>query len=97
MKHFCVKCGGELEIEDRVMRKDECPSCGADLHACIQCRFHSPGYRNDCTEASAEAVLDNERANFCDWFELAPGDHLPAGESKADVARSALEALFKKG
>ena len=66
----CVHCGHQIEILDRVMRRDECPGCGADLHTCVQCRFYKPGRRNDCAEPVSELVADKEKANYCEWFEF---------------------------
>ncbi len=93
----CAKCGKEIEIEERVMRRDECPHCGADLHSCVQCRFYSPGRHNDCAEPVSEPVSDKENANFCDWFSFEGGDGEAAdGISETEKAKSALDALFKK-
>jgi len=92
----CHFCGGGLEIVGRVMKKDVCPSCGRDLHCCVQCRFHDPGYHNQCREPKAEMVHDRDRVNFCDYFEFmgAAADGAP---SDRDQARRTLDDLFKKG
>ena len=80
---------------DRVAFRDECASCGVDLHACRQCLHHDPGAYNECREPNSERVSDRERANRCDWF--APNE---AGAGEASSARQtsldALEDLFKK-
>ena len=76
----------------RALRSDVCPSCKRDLHACVQCRFYDPGYHNQCREPKAEMVRERERANVCDYFEIAPDRQ--AGEDVNDAKRK-LEALFK--
>ena len=55
-----------------VSRSDVCPSCGADVRSCKNCRFYEPGAHYDCRENIDELVKDKERANFCGWFMIAP-------------------------
>jgi hypothetical protein len=91
----CAGCGAELGRPERVGRRDTCPRCGVDLHACRQCRFHEPGLANDCREPQAERVVDKARANFCDYFAPASARAAsPAGSD--DPARAALEQLFRR-
>jgi hypothetical protein len=94
----CRACGGELSARERVGRRDVCPACGADLHACRQCAFYEPGVYNECREPQAERVLDKTRANFCDFYaptRAGAGAVPPPGEG-AGGARAKLEALFRK-
>ncbi|TLN23462.1 hypothetical protein FDZ71_02960 [bacterium] len=88
----CAKCGGELPSPP-YFRNDECPSCRADLHACVQCLFYSAGSYNQCLENQAERVTDKEKGNLCDWFK-------PSGKGAAtsgkDAAKAAFDSLFKK-
>jgi hypothetical protein len=42
----------------------------------------------------ADRVVDKERANFCDYFVFRGTSH--GNHNKAQEARRALEALFKK-
>ena len=91
----CARCGGALP-PGPYGRKDTCPGCGADLHACAQCRFYAPGHYNDCREPQAERVLDKEKSNFCDLFEPSAGEGTPAGEDSRAAAKARLDALFKK-
>ena len=92
----CSRCGRSLDVS-KPSRRDTCPGCGADLHACVQCAFYAPGLYNDCREPRAERVVDKERANFCDWFR--PSDRGPASQDADDVkarVRAELDALFGK-
>ncbi|HVK60377.1 MAG TPA: hypothetical protein VM432_02455 [Bdellovibrionales bacterium] len=76
-------------------RRDDCPKCGADVHACMNCRHYDPKVYNECKETSADRVQEKDRSNFCDHFSA----KVLGGASAADVAkdlRSAAEALFKK-
>lgn len=87
----CQVCGKGLEVAERVRRRDDCPHCGADLHACIQCRFHDPGYHNQCRENQAEYASDKERANFCGFYQPRQDDGPGGGDAKADA-----EAMWEK-
>ena len=91
----CARCGASLPPPP-YSRRDSCPSCGTDLHACIQCAFYAPGAYNDCREPQAERVIDKETANFCDLFRIASGKSPTGVLDPKDEVRSRLEALFKK-
>lgn len=92
----CGKCGAKLDIGiAAVGRRDTCPSCGADLHACIHCRHYDENVAKECKEPFAEVPNDKESANFCDLYQIGDGaDRGGVGEKSA--ALSAAEALFKK-
>jgi hypothetical protein len=91
----CAFCGQKLHILDKVFRMDECEHCGGDLHACVQCRFYEPGRHNDCREPRAERVLEKDKVNYCDYFEIRQ-DQKDIEMDPAASAKAALEALFKK-
>jgi hypothetical protein len=96
----CFACQGAVELRagERVGRRDVCAHCGADLHACRNCRHHDPRAARECREPQAEWVRDRERANLCDWF--SPAEGMPAGAGvgppSREAAREAFDALFKK-
>ncbi len=90
---FCHACGGETELIDKVKRADTCEHCGADLHACKNCRFFDPNVHNQCRESSTLWEPDKEKANFCTYFLPREGK---AEEEDRSSALSKLEALFKK-
>jgi hypothetical protein len=93
MKH-CHACGAEVEILDRVGRRDACERCGADLHCCKNCRHHDPFAQNQCREPAADVVIrDREAGNFCDHFAFRDGR--PERDPVED-AKAKLEALFRK-
>ena len=91
----CHKCG-EPVISDYVSIRDVCPSCGADLHACLNCVFYDRGSYNECREPQSDWVGDKEQNNFCDYyrFKVAKRDENNTGQ--ANHAKARLEALFKK-
>lgn len=90
----CFSCGKELEITERVGRQETCPQCGADFHCCRNCRFYDTTAYNECHEPVAERVLEKEKANFCDYFELSEGR--PEDSEPTEDAKKKLEELFKK-
>ncbi len=93
---ICHACKKEIAIERKVGRSETCPSCGADLHVCLNCRFYSLGAYNDCTEPQAERVVDKRRSNFCDYFIFVDDAGRRGQAAKKDDSRSRLEELFKK-
>ncbi|MDW7709768.1 MAG: hypothetical protein SCH98_04775 [Deferrisomatales bacterium] len=90
----CVRCGRRLP-PGPYGRRDTCPGCGADLHACVQCTFYAPGHYNNCREPQAERVLDPEKANFCDYFRPTGAAAGPAAVDPKAEAKARLDALFK--
>lgn len=103
MKPTCHQCGAEIGLVnlpgriERIGRRDTCPSCEADLHCCLNCRFYDPQLPNACREPNVEPVRDKNVSNFCDYF--APGEpkgRPAADQAKAADARAQLEALFRK-
>ena len=49
-------------------RSTTCFSCRADARVCLNCTFYDRLAHWECRETIGEAVLEKERANFCDWF-----------------------------
>lgn len=90
---YCWGCLEEIELIDKVVRQDTCPSCNIDLRCCKNCRFWDPNVHNQCIETITEYVPDREKANFCASFELRKGK--PGAGEDVTAAKSKLEALFK--
>jgi hypothetical protein len=90
----CHSCKKTLDIGREVGRRDECPFCSADLHCCLNCRFHDRSAPKQCREPQAGLVREKETANFCDYFRFAEA----AASAAADPehARKALDNLFRK-
>ncbi len=70
-KMNCWKCFRDLDLK-KINYREQCPSCGIDLHVCLNCRFYSPGKPNDCVVPGTEWIKERERMNLCDEF--APKD-----------------------
>ena len=94
---YCFRCKKILTIPRIPSRNDACPSCGADLRCCRNCRFYDGAVYNACRETQAERVLDKERSNFCDFFGFR--EAMPTAEKRSDTpsaAREKIEGLFRK-
>ena len=90
----CHACGFQFDDGMKVFRSSECPSCGRDIKVCLNCKFYSPGSNMDCREDISEAVIDKDKANFCDYFKLGDGTSGGTVQKKADKARSEFDSLF---
>jgi len=90
-KLVCFHCQKEVPLLGLVGRRDECPFCRADMHACKNCQHYDRASYNECKEPQAERVLEKDRSNYCDHF--TPGAGLSASDDK-EKALTAAEALF---
>ena len=91
----CWKCGATLrELLLPFSRYEKCSTCNADLHACISCKNYAPNLADSCSEDRAESVLDNEKANFCDFFKVNPKAYEKKDQAAAIAAKASLAQLF---
>ena len=91
----CFRCGESLaDLSLPLSRRDQCPSCSADIHVCKMCSHFDTRVPRQCREDGAEDVSEKERPNFCDWFVPNPNAFDPNRKSESDAAKSALDALF---
>lgn len=92
---YCWRCGAELgEVPLPMACREECRACHADQHVCRMCRFYSSNAPRSCREPVAEEVADKTRANFCGYFQPAPGARQGDDGRRRIDARAGLEALF---
>ena len=91
---YCHACGADIETGRRVDFRAECPSCGRDVHVCVNCSHYDPSAHNMCKEPQAEWVTDREKANRCEYFRAS----LARGRTsqRAANAKAKLDSLFKK-
>lgn len=93
MALVCFSCNKSLNLTGEISRREECPSCHADVHVCKNCHFYDRSAYNECREPQADVVREKDRSNFCDYFQLS-GKGGASGPSKDDLKAQA-EALFK--
>lgn len=91
----CHSCKKSLSLGRGFGRKDVCPSCGADLYCCLNCRFYDRSASKQCNEPVAENVKEKAKANYCDFFEFSEVAVVRVSDS-AEQARKSLDDLFKK-
>ena len=92
---LCHYCGTSAPYGAPIPRDAECPGCGRDLRACVQCRHHDPAYNNACRETEADPVAEKERRNFCEFFEPGEGTGSKSTDARRQSeARAKIEALF---
>ena len=89
---LCFSCNHKLEIDSKPGRADTCPACGADIKVCLNCAFYDETAYNSCKEPMAERVLEKERANYCDYFQL---NDTESGKDRKKTDIKKLEELFK--
>ena len=101
----CHACGRRHVFDGPIPREAVCDGCASALKCCLTCRFHDTSAYNECSEPSAERVLDKDRSNFCDYHSPrvsvrergGTGSRTDgAGAGASDEARSELERLFGK-
>ncbi len=96
---LCWNCGRPTGIEHNVTRNDACPQCLADLRSCRGCRHFDPTRRFQCRETVDSNVLNKEKNNFCDMFQVRDVFKRPGGISAKsdtkDTRKNKFDDLFK--
>lgn len=95
---ICAMCKREVVVDKYFSRKSTCPSCGADLHICLNCRFYSETSHNKCLEPKADFQRTRDKANFCDYFVFgeASASVQTGGADPKEEAKRRFEELFRK-
>jgi hypothetical protein len=57
------------------------------------CTFYDLKVYNECRESNADRIVDKEKANFCDYFNLSDGTSAAANKEALDNLAS---SIFKK-
>lgn len=95
MTRHCAKCGWEWTYDRPPGRSDACERCGAEMRVCLNCRHYDPAVAQQCREPRAEPVAEKDRANYCEWFDLARRTYVPAGgPDRSGEARKRFRELF---
>jgi hypothetical protein len=91
----CGNCGQAVDVVgNQVGRRDTCPHCEAELHACRHCRHFDLTVAKGCKEPFAEVPMDKDSANFCEFFQIGEGGISGAPQRRALL--DAAESLFRK-
>lgn len=92
----CYSCQKEIQTSHKISFREDCPFCRVDLHVCRLCMFYDPKAYNECKESNAERVVDKEKANYCEYFQLTEEASSNSQLSEAELAKQKLAELFKK-
>lgn len=93
----CWKCGAPLAaLSLPLLRRDECPKCHAELHACKMCVDYDTRVAKHCREPTADEIADKTRSNFCDHFKPKAGAYVAPDTAAVNKSLSELEKLFGK-
>jgi hypothetical protein len=95
METTCYRCHAAIQFDGKIGRRDSCQSCGVSLHACKFCLFYDPKSYNECRETSADRVVDKEKENYCDYFQMSTQSKNPTGDQAKEQAKKKLDDLFK--
>jgi hypothetical protein len=100
----CHYCRSPLSLE--IQRKNRlCPSCGSDIHCCLNCIHYDEDLSSKCREPNSPWVHNRETQNSCTFFEFRPVPPAAAAgakkaeatdaSSEAERAKEAFRALFR--
>ena len=92
----CWNCGTEWTFNRLPGRNETCQTCGADLKVCLNCVSHDKTVAYDCRDRRADEIADKDRANFCEYFDMAKKEFRPAEDrlTRKDAAREQLKKLL---
>ncbi len=91
---LCFKCGSEFT--GKPARGDDCQKCGQALRCCKNCERYNPSAYNECSDPSAERIVDKEKGNFCDLFLANTKTTTGAKATSKSETMQRLEELFKR-
>ena len=91
---LCHNCGEEWIEDFKPGFNDRCEKCDADLHVCKNCKFYDRSMSNNCAEPVAERVPDDEKNNFCPFFEFKETTEEDLNQSDSAELKKAFDNLF---
>lgn len=93
----CHQCGREYPLTGQPGRGEACEGCGADLRVCLNCISYDANVAYQCRDRRAEPVMDKDKGNFCEYFELVRRVFVARGEykSRETSARDQLKKLLE--
>ncbi|MDD3732261.1 MAG: hypothetical protein PHU88_07810 [candidate division Zixibacteria bacterium] len=91
---MCWNCGEPTGIMGKVSRADACEKCLADLRCCRGCRHFDPTRRFQCKEPVETNIVNKEKANFCEFFQMRNVMKRPGGISTQSDTKEARKKKF---
>ena len=93
MTKQCHQCGWEWNLTGQPGRSESCPQCRSDLRVCLNCESFDTRAAHQCRDRRAEPVMEKDRGNYCEYFEMTRKEAKNAQGSSAD-ATERLKKLF---
>ena len=93
MTKQCYQCGWEWKIGGQPGRNESCPECRSDLRVCLNCESYDSRAAHQCRDRRAEPVMEKDRGNFCEYFEMTRKG-TKGGPEEASDASQRLKKLF---
>lgn len=90
----CATCGRQAAPPRADETGAACPSCGADLHTCTNCRHFDSSAPRECRKPVARRIAGKAKNNECDLFEAKVTKEFAADSGKPDDPKAAFDALF---
>ncbi len=96
MTRHCWKCGWEWALPGQPGRGDSCHRCNSDLRVCLNCISYDSRAAHQCRDRRADPVFEKHLGNFCEYFDMARRDYVPAAPAnpREQAAREQLKKLF---
>lgn len=95
---LCWNCGKNTGMMGKVTRGDACPQCLADLRCCRGCRHFDPTRRFQCRERIETNIVNKEKSNFCDFYQVREAYKTAGGIShqkdSKDTRKKKFDDLF---
>ena len=85
MSKLCHSCGWEWLLSGQPGRSETCPTCRSDLRVCLNCESYDARAAQQCRDRRAEPVMEKDRGNFCEYFEMT-GRQAEASSGDDDAA-----------
>lgn len=96
---ICWSCGKPTGITGKVTRSDECLNCMASLRCCRGCRHFDPTRRYQCRENIDKNIVEKDKNNFCDMYQMRDVVKKPGGIStqtdKKEDRKKSFDDLFE--
>ena len=91
----CYNCQSNTSFleKEKILKAEECPQCQRDLRCCKMCAFYDPSSYNECRESNATRIVEKEKANYCDYFQLT--DPKQDNQSTKENLLERANSLFK--
>ncbi len=79
-------------LSEQPGRSETCFQCRMDLRVCLNCEHFDQRAAYQCRERRAEPVMEKERANFCEYFEMTerPFNNQPKQSNAAEKLKKLL-------